>query len=326
MAQIINPDRLKQLRTRRKLSQKQLAEKARPLNPQTIYRLEKGRASNIRKTTIEKLCKALGVEADVLSGEKPIPAEDESATKPWYRGDEYQLNVRVDGELRNAFSLVALRYQIPIARIVKLAALLFVLTAEQSLERRRSKLAELEALRDRELELVRNFPHLPASIYPSHEADDAIRAEKKSIAARDIFGSGIPDDVFGSFSSVGRDSGENPFVIHLEEAASEFSDIAEIVSFGDSYVASDSYEVCREDAIKLAGGDEALADRILMGWVQLHEMPSDLLKDEAAAERMKWMRSKVEATQRQHAEADLLEIKEMIRDGRIKPSEGGTGS
>jgi hypothetical protein len=43
---------------------------------------------------------------------------------------------REDGAVRNAFTLTALRYQVPIARIVELAPLLFVLAAEASLKRR----------------------------------------------------------------------------------------------------------------------------------------------------------------------------------------------
>lgn len=320
--QHVDPDRLKQLRTLRHLSQKQLAEKARPLNKQTIYRLEKGRVSSIRKTTIAKLCKALGVEADVLSGKKPIPIED-GPTGELQDSNEYQLNVRIDGSLRNAFSLVALRYGIPIARIVELAAFLFVLAAEQSLERRRSKLAELEALFDREFELRRNFPHLPISITPGFEADDAIHEEKNSIDARDIFGSRLSDDIFWRFGPVEEDYAaeeHNPFVTHLKEAASHFGDIAEIDSLDVRDVTS--YRVCRENAIKLAGGDEALADGILSGWVQLHEMPRDLLKDKATAERVKWMRSKVEAARRRIDES----LQELMRDFDLEPKEGGTES
>ena len=322
MTQHVDPDRLKQLRTLQHWSQKQLAEKARRLNQQTIYRLEKGDVSNIRKTTIEKLCKALGVEADVLSGKKPIPIEYGPTGEPHY-SDDYQLNVRVDGSLRNAFSLVALRYGIPIARIVELAAFLFVLAAEQSLERRRSKLAELEALFDRELELRTSFPHLPLSITPGFEADGAIGEEKSSIDARDIFGSRLSDNIFWRFGPVEEDydAGQhNPFVTYLKEAASKFIDIEDIGSLGVRHASS--YYVCREDAIKLAGGDEDLAEEILLGWVQLHEMPRDLLKDEATAERVKWMRSKVEAARIRHDEV----WHERFREMGLIPSEGGTES
>lgn len=303
MNQHIDPGRLKRLRTLRRLSQKQLAEKARPLNKQTIYRLEKGRVSNIRKTTIEKLCKALGVEADVLSGKMPIPIEYGPTDEP-RDGDEYQLNVRIDGSLRNAFSLVALRYGIPTARIVELAAFLFVLAAEQSLEHRRSKLAELETLLDSEDALRENFPHLPLSIAPGFEADDAIDEEKKSIDARDIFGAQLPDDIFERFGPVepDYDAGiHNPFVTHLREAALTHGEVVEIVSFDGRD--DTSYRVCREDALKLAGGDEALADGILSGWAQLHEMERSLFKDEATAERLKWMQEKVDAQRKKTKEA-----------------------
>ena len=57
--------------------------------------------------------------------------------------------------------------------------------------------------------------------------------------------------------------------------------------------------VCREDAMTLAGGDEVIAHGILVGWVQLHEIPRELLKDDAITKRMEWMRPRVEAGQKQ---------------------------
>ena len=297
--QVVNPDRLRQLRALRGLkSQEDLARTAH-LNKQTVYRLENGRVSRIRAATVEKLCKALKVAPDVLAGKMPIPDGDGPTREP-VEGDKYQVPGRVDGSTRNALSLVARRYRIPITRIVELAPLLFALAAEQSLERRRSKLAELEAHFDHEDSLRENFPHLPMTIAPSFEAADTIDEEKKSVADRDILGSGLSDHIFERFGPIQEsyDAAEhNPFVTYLKEASSKYSSVIEIKSFHGHGLTN--YVVCREDAMKLAGGDEVIAHGILVGWVQLHEIPRELLKDDAITKRMEWMRPRVEAGQKQ---------------------------
>lgn len=322
MTQHVNPDRLRQLRILRGMKrQEDLARKAH-LNKQTVYRLENGRVPSIRPTTVEKLCKALNVEPDVLAGNKPIPVGDVPTGEP-VKGDKYQVPGRVDGSTRNALSLVGRRYEIPVTRIVELAPLLFALAAEQSLERRRSKLAELRALLDREGDLRKDFPHLPMTIAPGFEADGAIREEEKSIAARDIFGSRISDEIFWRDfgDDEDYDAGEhNPFITYLKEVASKHGGVAEIESIDGRYVTN--YHVCREDALKLAGGDEALAHGILVGWVQLHEMPRELFKDDVIAKRMEWMRPRVEAGQKQAD--DFWE--ELTRDLGQKTNEGGAES
>ena len=137
MAQVIylDPERVRKLRDRLSLSQEGLAKRADNLNKQTIYRLEK-RRSPVRKGTLGRLAQALGVDPEVLTGEKPIPSD---ASQPSASEDEasYQLNVRVDAAVRNAFELVARRYKISVPKIAQLAPLLFVIIAEQSLKHRR---------------------------------------------------------------------------------------------------------------------------------------------------------------------------------------------
>src|SRR5260370_37025767 len=123
MTDVISTERLKQLRKARGLTKKQLGERTQPpLNEQTIYRFER-RERPVRKGTIERIARVLDVETQVLTGEKPIPPD---AVQQSGRNDggAYQLNVRVNAAIRNAFSLVALRYKIPVSRIVELAPLL----------------------------------------------------------------------------------------------------------------------------------------------------------------------------------------------------------
>ena len=144
MSQTIDPSRLKELRTRNRLTQDDLGKKA-GVDKQTIYRLEAGRQP-ARTSTVEKLAATLGVLSGVLTGQAPLPGSDSGLTRAQPLNDEdYPINVPVDGAIRNAFSLVQMRYRVPIARIVELAPLLFVLAAEASLERRSSSIPSFRA-------------------------------------------------------------------------------------------------------------------------------------------------------------------------------------
>lgn len=313
MTNVIDGTRLKALRIRRGMKRQEDLAKESRLNKQTIYRLENGRVPNIRPKTIEKLCTALDVEPNVLSGEKPIP--DGSQTGEELRKSEkYQVPGRIDGRTRNALSLVALRYGIPVSQIIELAPLLFVLSAEQSLDRRRAKLSELKALLAREAEMRDAFPHLPMTITPGWTADDAIDEEEKSIAARDLFGAHVSDEIFRrDFDEEPFDAdSNNPFVLYLGGSASQYSNVAEIISIDARR--SPQYRVCREDALKLAGGDEATANGILNGWVQIHEIPRELLAEDESAQRVEWLRPKVEAFQAEIDRLSAMSVDEIFHE------------
>jgi transcriptional regulator with XRE-family HTH domain len=297
----LDPNRLQELRRLRKLSQKALADKAK-LSKETVHRLEKGRQPGSRQRTLEGLAEALEVEAGVLTGEAPMPKSDRPEQDARDSG-QYQINVRVGGAVRNAFSLTVLRYRLPIARIIELAPFLFVAAAEASLERRRAKLAELEALFDEgEDALNRNFPYLPFELVSNYGA--ALDAEKASIDERDILAAELPDEIFLSWPVAHKyDAAEhNPFVLHLKQASPADTSVASIGRFGRHDV---EFSVCREDALKLAAGEAELADGIVNGWVLLNEMPRDLLGDDAAEARTTWLREKVDAAR--HAMDHLLD-------------------
>jgi transcriptional regulator with XRE-family HTH domain len=309
MTRHILPDRLRYLRLVHKLSQHDLAAKA-GLSKTSIYRLETGRQPGRRQRTIDGLAKALNVDAGVLTGELPLPALRSGTPEDADTG-QYQINVRVDGAVRNAFQLAAQRYRVPMARIVELAPFLFVLAAESSLERRGAKLAELEALFKREEELQPGFPHLPLIVVPNFEAKDALIAESESIEARDILASGLPDDIFDRFRHVEREYDEgvhNPFVLHLREAASAGAGGASIQYFDRSAA---HFSVCREDAMTIAGGDRKLAERIMQGWAMLHEMPRELASDDAAEARIAWLNEKVVEQEARLAELYLAQLADL---------------
>ena len=275
MAQVIDAERLKRMRKLRGLTQDELAEKAR-LNKQTVYRLERENRP-IRKRNLDGLAQGLVVDPEVLTGEKPIPLDDGQPSAP---ADEiaYQLNVRVDAAIRNAFELVARRYGVSVPKIAQLAPLLFVIIAEASLKHRRKKLDEFEAALDRISELGSHLPHFPAScFYGMDDQEQSIKVEKKSIDGRDLFG-------LNRFDPYGVDDKDkaNPFVAYVKALTAGRDDIT-VSALGPT---STEYRVCRSAATELAGGDEQVANWLLKGEVPIHRMPRGL---KTVAERVEWI-------------------------------------
>lgn len=279
---MIRPECLKRLRQLRERTQDQLSE-ATGLNKQTIYRLERPERSHpVHKTTLDRLARALAVDPEVLTGEKPIPSD---ANQPSAAVDEaYQLNVRVDAAIRNAFELVARRYRVSVPKIAQLAPLLFVIIAEGSLKHRRKNLGELEdALKrlyefeDINRELQSKYPQIPFPYINWDDQDKAIEAEKASIKSRDLFGQNRfdPDDFLQ-----GED---NPFEVYLKALTTGREDIT-ITAVGRT---STEYRVCRSEATELAGGDKQVADWLLNGEIPIHKIPRGLKSIEERVERIR---------------------------------------
>jgi transcriptional regulator with XRE-family HTH domain len=275
MAQVIDAERLKWMRKRRRLTQDELAGKAR-LNKQTVYRLERENRP-IRKRNLEGLAQGLAVDPEVLTGEKPIPLDVSEPSAP---ADEiaYQLNVRVDAPIRNAFELVARQYRVSVPKIAQLAPLLFVIIAEASLKHHGKKLDELEAALDRVAEAESDFPHLVG--LQTGDQERGIQAERASIKNRDLFGQERFDPYgVSQFLDEGED---NPFAAYLKALTAGRDDIT-VSALGPT---STEYRVCRTAAAELAGGDEEVADWLLKGEVPIHRMPRGL---KTVAERVEWI-------------------------------------
>lgn len=306
----IDPERLKKIRTMRGMTQKTLGQKAK-INPQTIYRIEAGKEPNNRGKTIETLCRVLEVEPDLLRGETPIP-DSILPIGQTVNDNDYTIAAQINAPQRNAYHLVSRRYGVSNKRIAELAPFLFALAAEQSLEHRRNKLAALEELFDGLDALKQDFPHLPRSITPDTDDNEALFAEQDSIKERDIFSDRLSDKVNWDSGSVEEyyEPGEhNPFVQYLKGVSSKFGN--EVVI--DSFHASDatSYRVCCKDAFKLADGDEEIAKGILFGSVLLHEMPHEFFEDEAKGDRLNWLRNKIREENKRSEEAFQNLIREL---------------
>ncbi len=273
MVQTVDPERLRQVRIMRRLSREALATKAK-LTAKTISRLEKGdEAKPIRQANLERLAKALDFAVGVLTGEEPMPsvaghlgsAAEEAA---------YQLNVRVDGAVRNAFELAARRYGVSVSKIATLAPLLFVILAEASLKHRSKNVAECQNKYDEYLEAKSQIPyHIPV-----YELGSEIGAEEHSIRINDIFGRTLWNTAPDNWDR------NNPFATYLQALTAGRDNIIKIGAIGPK---STDYRVCRLEAVGLAGDE--FAEALLDGEVPIHRMTREV-ESGAVTERIEWMR------------------------------------
>jgi transcriptional regulator with XRE-family HTH domain len=304
----IDPGVLKRLRIARGWTQDQLAERTRidglpRIDKQTISRLERGDRSKTRGRTIEQVARALSVEPEVLTGEKPAP---EVQREPSLLDARSQLNVRAGTVPRNALSLVARRYRVEPAQIVELAPFLFVWAAEESLRQRRQKIAEVERTCEEARSAETQIRHLPLPNYTYSE--EKIAAEYESIEQRDLFGSSTQESkhyLDPYFSFVWET--ENPFALFLRNVVAPFEQVAKFEGWSSSW--TPEYRVCPDEAAAIVGGDPDRAEEILSGLVALSEMPKEIRKPEMTKERAEWVRVKANEYRKQVA-ADLLGLVE----------------
>ena len=278
MAHTINSERLKQVREIRKLTQPELADRSK-VNKQTIYRYENPKFTGaIRAKNLKKVADALGVDVDVLTGAEPIPFELLHAPHAVEEAS-YQLNVRIDAPIRNAYELVAHRYNISATKIAQLAPLLFSIVVERSFNYRRKKLAAIEQALENYVEAKKAADHMPGLWVDTSELERSIEAERASIETKDLFGEN-GYDIDRNFDLEVL----NPFRSYLVALVENHHDI-ELADVGPT---STAYRVCRSEATDLASGDQEVAKWILAGEVPIHRMPRGLDSDEA---RLEWMRA-----------------------------------
>ena len=285
----VNPFILQTQRQRKGWSQDRLAEMA-GVNKQTISRIERGKQDNTRENTISHLARALGAEPAELTREALTPETGESEPVP----GRQQSSFGVSDVANNFLYLISERYFIKPWQVMELAPLLFCWAAEMSLRERRERLDKLEEACATARKLEKEMPHLPPPNFIYSE--EKIAAESRSIDSRDIFGMCFSDDAFsdGPFYLDNNDDTDNPFALFLAKMAEDIGDVARFDGF--SPVDYPIFQVCREEALNMVGGDETLAERIFTGVVDLYEMPKELQGYFGKTEdRAAWVRAKADA-------------------------------
>lgn len=272
----INPTRLKHFRGLRRMSLDELADRSK-VHKSSLHRIEKGGVTTTRDNNLNKIAKALGVSPEELTSDAdPVVQDQRSAPQ-----DKSQVSFRLENRFRNAFALVSQRYPVDPVTIVRLAPLLFVMVAEDSLRRRMKRLSALNAAR---------AAYGPLPMYDSNGEFEQV--EKNSILSRDIFGRQLEDGMTQEFFNIDSDFvGQwNPFGAYIKdwfEQAGEAGGISEW-DWDGLY-----YSICPEEALVSACGDESVAMALLDGTVGLHEVPDDLAGN--ADERLEWLKTKIAA-------------------------------
>jgi transcriptional regulator with XRE-family HTH domain len=268
---ILNGKTLKAAREKKGWTQVGLSEATtRPkIDVSTISRIERGKRTRVRTNTLKALTKAL----DMLPENLCVAPETERDV----------MKLRVEAAARNALTLVALRYRISRESIVEIAPLLFFIAAEQCLQERQKRIAQVSDAAACLLDLYRGLPHLPV-YWPIDE--NAVGSEEQSIGARDLFGKEVIEDErqFISGFAADFDEGEqNPFVKFLRDSLTRINSSPAIVA--SVRWASDLwpiYQICTEEAANIVGNDERAARAIVSGAALLHEMPKGSPEQKAA--------------------------------------------
>ena len=290
----IKPSILKKLREGESWTLRELADKSSiPIG--TINKIECGRRNNVRLTTIERLARALKVSVEVLAGN--ASADDASLNKLNLSNlNKSELRVIIDDRCRNALQLAAWRYRISPEEIVNLAPFLFFCAAEKSLRSRNEAITQIED-KFREIDSIRtsSLPHINYRIGRNMMPDQIIYLETKSIEKRDLFGRIVEEESDDFAVSIREDYDEsehNPFTGFLKSMASELSGQAEFEWMYSS--GSPHYEICRDTATNLVGGDEAATEAIISGRAPLELLPKELFSKDKAKERAQWAKAEAE--------------------------------
>ena len=180
--QSIHPKRLKDLRTRKKLSRSKLAERS-GISERQISRIENSKTEvPVRMNTMIKLASALGVNAETLLDDPttldPLPVPP---------SQDVQLSIKISSQVRLAYDLVKHRYGPSQKDIIKLAPLLFVLLAEGSLAWRRQWLEETKAVKER-LEQLTGEREGFYTEEQDVDWDESFKAEQESIERNELLG------------------------------------------------------------------------------------------------------------------------------------------
>lgn len=280
----IDPENLKALRARKRLSRSQLAARS-GVSARQLARLEASRRA-VRVTTFKRIVQALGTDEETLSGASPVTPRPEKM-------EDVGVRMRVSPQLHLAYDLVSFRYGPTRREIVELAPLLFVLLAEGSLAWRKERAGQVDELIGRLQDLGKHSALYGASFleYMLEGAD----LERASIEKADLMGNDVRREEWGDGYGV-------PFCDYLCKLAQEMgiegtvdfypNDSDATIGF-DTIWGAEPYEVCRDLLGELTGGSKLARRALLRGDVRLSEIPKDLLPAEHRDARVAWLEGKL---------------------------------
>ena len=291
----IDPKSLKQLRESKGLSRAALA-KLSHVSAKQIQRLEQPQEASLepRKSTVDRLVRALDTEPDVLAGKK-VPDPYFSLLPPTIR-----VSHRLGFGARLAYDLVEGRYGVKADAIVNMAPLFFVLLAEGSLAWRGKELDALKEKVDEVTKAAGRSNRHRAGFHANH-CEDGLRCEKEAIEQKVLlrdpyeFGYDFPPD---------EDKTTNPFAEYLQELLGQPQLFGELdvtgIEVGKGFVwpgdLMPSYSVCKDELVKTASANTRALHVLQAGDVRIADIPERLRGKIAAGDRQEWLESEASRT------------------------------
>lgn len=297
----IDPKRLKAIRKARKLTQPELYGTS-GVSPRTIKKYESEKDAHVSEpnlATIEKLCKALRVDPEHLSGAAELPEKLRTLQETKTTRRSFTLRMGKKTELE----LIQRVYGVTPEQVINMAPFLFTLLAEGSLKWRREKLKKL----NHTLDECGEINHL-SFIANNWTTGDYINYEKDSISKNDILGKQLLE----FWSDLGEvifdpDKG-NPFSDYLCEMASEIfqnNTESENILLVEKEIGADElpfYNLLEGEMDKICASNKLCREAIRWGDIAIKDIPIDLQKNPDKFEA--WLRENTSKSTQ-----DLADIK-----------------
>ena len=265
----IDAERLRTLRTRKGLSQAELARRA-GIHARTIRRMEREpeRCGKTREETVARLAGALGVEPGVLTGDLP-------GQEPHSPPMRSPIKAQIFSKSRLAYDLASRRYGVTASEIINLAPLFFTLLADGCLKWRREKLKEV----DEAIGRIENSSSL-------HDLLEMIKEEESSLDNADVLGEQREEHITGHLLPY------NPFARYLHELDPRAVDDDQAHS---SRMRID-YQICGEDLAWITNRSRRARMCLEAGHARISEIPEEYRAEDAGEERAKWLEERIPAS------------------------------
>ncbi len=307
----INPKVLQAARKKKRWTQEQLADRI-GCAKDTVSRWERGQSRSVRSHLRNPLCKNLQIEWQELTDPDVDPeTPDISTSLGWMK-----TKIQVMKDVRVALDLVAMRYDIHPHYVLRLAPLLFVIIAEQSLLWRKRRLDEIDsAFSDMEEKLPDALGHLGGIIFArSGSADERLFEEKNSLGQRDVFGFSF------DYGHNWHEEDEGPFMHYIRELVKDLPEgaVASIKPCNDGNMIG-SYEVAAntlENITGLSGNEDRcrrMINHIRLGMIDLKECMR-FKRDNSESDYKQWLSDKLG-----QADEKISELLPVPRDTDISP-------
>lgn len=256
------------------------------VSPKQIQRLEdpKQASTNVRRPTLDRLARALGVQPMELTGEPPSPE----------RHKPMRISAGVPPGVRLAYELIERRYGVTIGEVVTMAPLYFALLAEGSLLWRRNELEELQAAIDRVNERT-DSRRKRFGLWAAHAREDS-GYEEDSIAHGDLFGDPLPPDYD---HHVDEEWDGSPFADYLRKLADDIGkpEAIDLDPLWHGRVGAQpgnpGYRIYTEDLERIGplNGDAMYA--LHVADAHISEIPTELMADDAEDSRCQWLEGRL---------------------------------